>query len=153
MTQNQRIKDVDELIQEIDNIFENYYVKSKDVDNPYRKVIEEVDKYKNEPNFQQLKYAVKNKINTYKQSMNLINTHWTTIFIVVGLAITVIADIILNNYEVLGWGEEWKRHIISFVICTICIEVILWGGEVLGSGRKNFKKRCYYEMVYDIFTS
>lgn len=49
MTQNQRIKDVDELIQEIDNIFENYYVKSKDVDNPYRKVIEEVDKYKNEP--------------------------------------------------------------------------------------------------------
>lgn len=70
-----------------------------------------------------------------------------------GLAITVIADIILNNYEVLGVGEEWKRHIISFVICTICIEVILWGGEVLVSGRKNFKKRCYYEMVYDIFTS
>ena len=154
MANNQKIKSVDDIMKELDFIFKINYLGYKKINKPYKEILQKLKGYRGRSNSEDILYAIQDKIEGQETFMNLESNLWGSIFIILGLSITVVTDVILSNYEVIPILNEIPRlHLIGGFVAFIALEVVLYCISIMGHARRKNKEKCYYKLAYSILSA
>jgi hypothetical protein len=150
MAPNNNTKSVDTMLNELDGIFKSHYLGYKNHKEPYKEIITAVGVYKNAREKKDLLIALQNKFDSNETFLNLESSLWGGLFIIVGLFITMISDLILSNFEKLpSYNATNPEFYVAFVFLFASILIISYCLSIRHISKKS-KKKCYYKFVYDI---
>lgn len=147
MAKNKNTKEVDKILEELDEMFEQYYLKYRSIDQPYSTIISKVKIYKNARMRKELMYSIKNKIDSNEAFMSLDFKFWSSLFGILGIIIPLTSNLVLKYISL---SNIAKLYIVVGIIVLVLIEVILYVFFILIESRKKSKKSCFYKFVYDI---
>ena len=149
MAPNNNAKSVDTMLKELDDIFKSYYLGYKKHEKPYTEIMNQLKTYKNAREKANLLIAIQNKLDSKETFLNLESNIWGILFVIIGLFVTMISDLILSNYEKLAYFNKFPPHLyVAFVILIASILFLLYCLSTHPI-RKKSEEKCYYKFVYD----
>lgn len=155
MASNPNSKSVDTMLKELDGLFESHYLGCKErkepkkPKEPYSEITNKLKPFKNADEKNDLLNAIKNKIDSKETFLKLETNIWNILFVIIGLFVTMISNLILSNYDKLDYFNEIPRH--YYVICVMLIApifILLYCCSTYPARRKS-KEKCYYKFVYN----
>lgn len=149
MAPNNNLKSVDTMLKELDTIFKSHYLGYKKHQEPYTEIMNQLKTYKNAHEKENLLIAIQNKFDSKETFLNLESNIWGILFVIIGLFVTMISDLILSNYDKLDYFNIFPPHFyVAFVILIASVLFLLYCLST-HSIRKKSKAKCYYKFVYD----
>lgn len=126
MSSNSNDNSIDTMLYELDKIFKFYYLGYKNHEEPYEKIIKKIKKYKNTSKCEDLLIAIQNKIDSKETFLNLELNMWGILFVIIGVFVTIVSNLILNNYDKLNFLNQISSDFyVAFTIIFVMILIIL----------------------------
>lgn len=150
MAPNNNTKSIDTMLKELDDIFISHYLGCEDRNEPYKEIISAVGVFKNAREKDDLLIAIQNKFDSKETFLNLESNLWGTLFIIIGLFVTMCSDLILSNYEKLPFFNSLPTIVYALFAIIVTSTLILLFCHSIGSSKRKSREKCYYKFVYDI---
>ena len=131
---NSNDKTIDKILEELNILFEKYWLHPKHYMEPYTELMDKLKLYNNLSNKQDLLIVLQSKIDSKETSLNSEQTLWTTLFAIVGFFTTLAAN---------------HKEYLLLALLFIAIETILYCCAFDKTLKKKAKKKCFYKFVYN----
>lgn len=124
MASNPNNKTVDEMLKELDILFESHYLGCKKYHNPYQQIICKLTPYRRAHKKDDLLIVLQQKIDSKETFLNLESNIWTALFTIINIFITIIN---INNHNILDYLNNNSAYFyVIFIIFVAIILVILY---------------------------
>ncbi len=153
MAQKKNNETVDKMLNDIDQLFKEYWLNAKKYNEPYTELLSKLQPYKKAHRKQDLILVLQQKIDTKETFFNKSENTWTCLFAILGLLVTTAGDLFLNYQEYLGcFSLIPKWIVIAIIIILLFIETILFCLEFLKNSKRKNNIKDYYKFVYNYLT-
>ena len=147
---------IDTVLDEIDKLFKTHYLGYKDHNKHYEELITEIEKFKNNISKKKILISINEKINELEIVSNHETNIWGILFVIVGLFISILTYVYLDNYNLLLESIKLPLNffvcLVMFFVIGLFVVMILYCLSINPNTRK-LKKKCYYKFVYDILSA